>query len=66
MRGILIKAGLLSMAVAILALPVGSSAEDEEDARPSASMDVAALSKYVWRGIDFSEDSLVIQPSDTV
>ena len=37
---------------------------DEES--PSASADVAILSKYVWRGQELSRDSIVIQPSMTI
>jgi len=33
---------------------------------PSASADVAILSKYVWRGQELSRDSIVIQPSMTI
>lgn len=40
---------------------------DKEDVEgPTASADVAFLSKYIWRGFEFSKDSLVIQPSVTV
>jgi hypothetical protein len=37
----------------------------EEAEKPSGSMSVAMLSKYVWRGYELSKDSLVIQPSIT-
>ena len=37
----------------------------EED-KPTASLAVMAMSKYVWRGFELSKDSLVIQPSMTV
>ena len=33
---------------------------------PSADASVAFLSKYVWRGFELSDDSIVIQPSMTV
>jgi hypothetical protein len=33
---------------------------------PSAAADIGMFSKYVWRGFELSEDSLVIQPSATV
>jgi hypothetical protein len=33
---------------------------------PSAAADIGIFSKYVWRGFELSEDSLVIQPSATV
>lgn len=38
----------------------------EEEAKPVASADVAVFSKYVWRGYEFSKNSVVIQPSVTV
>jgi len=37
-----------------------------EEESPTASADVAILSKYVWRGEEFSKDSIVIQPSATL
>ena len=40
-----------------------ASAQEEE--KPTASAEVGAFSKYVWRGWEYSEDSVVIQPSVT-
>lgn len=37
-----------------------------EDEKPTADLSVSALSKYVWRGFEFSRDSIVLQPSLTV
>jgi hypothetical protein len=37
----------------------------DETERPSADLNIAFLSKYVWRGFELSKDSLVIQPSLT-
>ena len=37
----------------------------DED-KPTADLTVAALSKYVWRGFELSQDSVVLQPSMTV
>ncbi len=37
-----------------------------EEAKPTADLNVAFLSQYVWRGYVYSRDSLVIQPSMTV
>ncbi len=37
-----------------------------EEEAPTASADVAFLSKYVWRGYGLSNESMVIQPSVTV
>jgi hypothetical protein len=38
----------------------------EDEAKPSASGDVGVFSQYIWRGYEFSKDSIVIQPSATV
>ena len=38
---------------------------EEEAEKPSGSMSVSMLSKYVWRGYELSKDSIVIQPSIT-
>jgi hypothetical protein len=37
-----------------------------EEAKPTASVAVSALSKYVWRGFEYSKESVVLQPSMTV
>jgi hypothetical protein len=37
----------------------------EED-KPTASADVGVFDKYVWRGYELSDDSVVIQPSTTI
>ncbi|MDL1981397.1 MAG: hypothetical protein LWX02_08000 [Deltaproteobacteria bacterium] len=42
--------------------PINVWAED----KPTASADVGIFNKYVWRGYEFSKDSIVIQPSATV
>lgn len=36
------------------------------DDKPTADLSVSALSKYVWRGFESSQDSIVLQPSMTV
>lgn len=43
-----------------------AEADKEDVDRPTASLDVAFLSQYIWRGFELSKDSLVIQPSVTV
>jgi uncharacterized protein (TIGR02001 family) len=45
-------------------LSVGAEAEEKE--KPTASADLGIYSKYIWRGVDYSDDSVVIQPSMTV
>ena len=42
------------------------SAMSNMDERPTASADVSVLSKYVWRGYELSDDSIVLQPSMTI
>jgi len=51
-------------AIAASAQPV--LAEEEAAARPTADLTVSALSQYIWRGQELSQDSIVIQPSMTV
>ena len=53
----------LAMAAAIL---FSSSLATAEEAKPTAALDVSFLSQYMWRGIDLSKDSIVIQPSMTM
>jgi hypothetical protein len=38
----------------------------EEIDKPTASADVGVFSKYLWRGYELSDDSIVIQPSSTL
>ena len=53
--------------VGLAALTFGSLPALAEDESPvSASGDISVLSRYVWRGYAFSDDSIVIQPSATV
>lgn len=37
-----------------------------EEEKPSAELAMGAYSKYVWRGFELSDDSIVLQPSMTV
>ncbi len=60
---ILLKAILITMLIIPLGL-IHSGAEGEET--PSASADIGLFSKYIWRGWELSDDSVVIQPSITV
>jgi hypothetical protein len=57
----------ISLAVlgALCCLQFGGVAMAEGD-KPTASLAVSALSKYVWRGFEYSKDSIVLQPSMTV
>ncbi|MDD4312687.1 MAG: hypothetical protein PHW41_09420, partial [Eubacteriales bacterium] len=52
------------ISVIVCAVPsINCSAESD---KPAAAADVSVLSKYVWRGFELSNDSLVVQPSLTV
>lgn len=57
----------ISLAVlgAVCCLQFGGIALAEED-KPTANLSLSALSKYVWRGFEYSKDSIVLQPSMTV
>jgi hypothetical protein len=57
----MIVAGILTLSI----LGAGASSSLAEEEVPSADASVAFLSKYVWRGFELSDDSLVIQPSLT-
>lgn len=62
----ILRKTITAVAIAmILACSMVNAGAEEEEA-PSASADISALSKYVWRGYELSDDSLVIQPSVTV
>lgn len=50
--------------VASLGCMAGTVLAEEE--KPTADLSVAALSAYIWRGQELSQDSVVIQPSMTV
>lgn len=47
-----------------LAATAGQVKAEEE--KPTADLTVSALSQYIWRGQELSQDSVVIQPSMTV
>ncbi len=57
----MIAAGVLTLSM----LGAGASSVLAEEEAPSADASVAFLSKYVWRGFELSDDSMVIQPSLT-
>ena len=58
-------AGLLTI-VALSAWGLGFNTAWAEEDKPNGSADIGILSKYVWRGYELSDDSIVIQPSATV
>ena len=52
--------------VAVTMLCSAMPAMAEEADKPTAGLDVGAFSKYVWRGLELSKDSIVVQPSATI
>jgi hypothetical protein len=57
----------ITILLAFLALLfVHLNAWAEEEDKPEVSVDVGAFSKYIWRGYELSDESVVIQPSVTV
>ena len=38
----------------------------EEAEKPTAGLDLGGFSQYIWRGLELSKDSLVVQPSATI
>ncbi|MFA4917575.1 MAG: hypothetical protein WC560_13015 [Syntrophales bacterium] len=63
------KKNMIKLAVIIgilLLVFVSVNVWAEEEEKPSVSADIAVLSKYVWRGYEFSKNSAVIQPSMTI
>lgn len=55
---------ILMMGVAVLL--AGQSAVQAEEEKPTAGVDLGGFSQYIWRGLELSEDSIVLQPSMTV
>lgn len=51
-------------AVAVLTSQTLCYAEEAE--KPTAGLDLGVFSQYVWRGLELSKDSVVIQPSATI
>jgi uncharacterized protein (TIGR02001 family) len=56
---------ITGMTAAALLLAAGIPAARAEEEAPSADASVGFYSKYVWRGFELSDDSIVIQPSLT-
>lgn len=54
----------ISAAVVIFTSHVAVMAADE--VKPTATMDLGVFSQYVWRGLELSHDSVVVQPSVTM
>ncbi len=65
MKETIISGFVIGLAMAVFSLPMTASAEEDKEVRPTASAGVAVMSKYVWRGYEFSDESVVIQPSLT-
>jgi len=61
----MLSIGSLTLA-GILCTGIAASTAWAEEEKPTADLSVSALSKYVWRGFELSDDSIVLQPSMTV
>ncbi|MBN1103105.1 MAG: hypothetical protein JXL84_06805 [Deltaproteobacteria bacterium] len=61
MRGL--TTAFLGGLLCVVFMAFNAGAEEE---RPTASATMGVFSKYIWRGYELSDDSLVIQPSITV
>lgn len=59
-----IKRYIAIAAVTVLAGHTLAHAEEAE--KPTAGLDIGVFSQYIWRGLEFSKDSVVIQPSATI
>lgn len=57
---------MITIFLGFLMLTPGFNNVYAEEDKPTACADVSVLSKYVWRGFELSDDSIVIQPSATV
>lgn len=61
MRKKMLSLGSLTLA-GILCTGIAASTAWAEEEKPTADLSVSVLSKYVWRGLEMSDDSIVIQP----
>jgi hypothetical protein len=52
--------------IAAIVFIFGNSIALAEDEGPTVSADVGAFNKYIWRGYELNNDSIVIQPSVTL
>ncbi len=53
-------------ALTAITLTLASGVSWAQEEKPTADLTVAALSQYIWRGQELSQDSVVLQPSMTV
>lgn len=66
MRKNMLRMVFLMVALLVSMVSFNAFAEEVEEVAPTASADVSVLNKYIWRGYQLSDDSIVIQPSATV
>ena len=65
MKKKMLKIGGLALAGILASGLVANSVRAEEE-KPEAELSVSALSQYIWRGYELSQDSIVLQPSMTI
>jgi hypothetical protein len=56
----------VAILVGIMIASFSASYSAAEEEKPTASATMGAFSKYIWRGYELSNDSVVVQPSLTV
>lgn len=56
----------LVILIVTFAMFLGSTTAFGEEEKPTASADVSVFTKYIWRGYELSDDSIVFQPSMTI
>jgi hypothetical protein len=57
----------IGIAITTTAILIGQSVVHAEEAeKPTAAVDIGIFSQYIWRGLELSKDSVVIQPSVTL
>jgi len=56
----------LPLMALMMVIFMGFSVCAEEAEKPAASADIGIFSKYIWRGYELSDNSIVIQPSATI
>lgn len=66
MKNVRVKAVASVAFVSLLGGAAGSAFAADDEPRPTADLTVSALSQYIWRGQELSQDSIVIQPSMTI
>ncbi len=65
MKKTITKIGSFAL-MGIMCSGIAANSAWAEEEKPTAEVSVAALSQYIWRGFELSQDSIVLQPSMTI